>query len=665
MLKRITRLQNIGRFRDLSPPPDVELKRHTLIQGDNGLGKSTLVAVLRSLQSGDGGPIMARTTLDGDQGDRAGRVGQPAAKLLLTSGNVEFKDDAWSRPEHDIVVFDPVFINDNVYAGETVGTGQLRSLHGLVIGSGPVELAHRLDELDTALKQVTAEIRRRRDLLTGLVPSGMSLDEFLALEKNSGISAGIEEKERELRSFREAKRIADRPGLSELRIPCLSDRLEAVLSETPATQVSEAEGRVAAQLNLHRMDRHGETWLRTGLACVHDNSCPFCGQDLAAARELLEAYAACFDDSYGKLVQALDELEHHIESELGQSSASALETALQHNDLHVEFWSRYCGAGWPDPVAVHDARNRLGSLREALLALVEEKRLAPHRAPDSKTALRQARAELSALAADLAAYNEQACTSNRAICAARNAANASTVGPLEAELAYLRALELRNSKEVSKACRTYSDSLAVKSALTSEKTKLRRELGLRTAALIERFEKNLNRVLGDFGAGFRVGGMKEQYPGGVASTKWEILVKHVPVALGSSRTPAHEPQFGSVLSAGDRAVLALAFFLVHLAEDRNLARKLVVIDDPFGPLDESRRRTVVEKIARCGDLCGQLIVLSHDGRFLEQLGAVLRSGENQRAWLNVVRADRHCSSIVLQPVDAALELGAVDKVDHT
>ena len=52
MLKKVIALKNVGRFREFAATGDVELRRLTLIFAPNGLGKTTLCDVLRSLQSG-------------------------------------------------------------------------------------------------------------------------------------------------------------------------------------------------------------------------------------------------------------------------------------------------------------------------------------------------------------------------------------------------------------------------------------------------------------------------------------------------------------------------------------------------------------------------------------------------------------------------------------
>ena len=74
-LKKFLSIQNVGRFHNASAAGDVEFRKFTLIYGENGRGKTTICAILRSLQSGDGGHIVGRQTL--------GTVAAAGVKVLL------------------------------------------------------------------------------------------------------------------------------------------------------------------------------------------------------------------------------------------------------------------------------------------------------------------------------------------------------------------------------------------------------------------------------------------------------------------------------------------------------------------------------------------------------------------------------------------------------
>ena len=62
-LRKIIAIKNVGRFLNYSASGQVDLKRYNLIFAENGRGKTTVCAILRSLQAGDPAHILGRTTL--------------------------------------------------------------------------------------------------------------------------------------------------------------------------------------------------------------------------------------------------------------------------------------------------------------------------------------------------------------------------------------------------------------------------------------------------------------------------------------------------------------------------------------------------------------------------------------------------------------------------
>jgi energy-coupling factor transporter ATP-binding protein EcfA2 len=91
------------------------------------------------------------------------------------------------------------------------------------------------------------------------------------------------------------------------------------------------------------------------------------------------------------------------------------------------------------------------------------------------------------------------------------------------------------------------------------------------------------------------------------------------VDMGNSSTPLDQPSFKNTLSGGDRMTLALAFFFAQIADEKNKDQCIVVFDDPFNSQDRARRTYTINQIIRCGDEVGQVIVLSHDNRFLREM----------------------------------------------
>jgi wobble nucleotide-excising tRNase len=74
MLQRIISIKNVGRFRNSAAHGDVTFRRVTLIFAENGRGKTTFCAILRSLSRNTPAFVLGRTTLgsnDPPEGSRS------------------------------------------------------------------------------------------------------------------------------------------------------------------------------------------------------------------------------------------------------------------------------------------------------------------------------------------------------------------------------------------------------------------------------------------------------------------------------------------------------------------------------------------------------------------------------------------------------------------
>jgi wobble nucleotide-excising tRNase len=131
------------------------------------------------------------------------------------------------------------------------------------------------------------------------------------------------------------------------------------------------------------------------------------------------------------------------------------------------------------------------------------------------------------------------------------------------------------------------------------------------------------------------------------------LINQNAVDLGDATTPADRPSFKNTLSAGDRSTLALAFFLAQLEQDANRANKIVVFDDPFASMDSFRRNHTVHQIFRCGEICAQVVVLSHEPSFLKLLWD--RIAPADRKTLQLARIGEENTTIAEWDIEKAVQ----------
>ncbi|MEX2375276.1 MAG: AAA family ATPase, partial [Dehalococcoidia bacterium] len=439
-------------------------------------------------------------------------------------------------------------------------------------------------------------------------------------------------------------------------LPELPHELGALLGKTLEGVAEDAERRVTEQVAAHGMHARGEAWLSEGLRYSAQSSCPFCDQSLDGdAAALIAAYRAYFSEAYDQLRREVRTVRERIASDLGDRPVAAVESILSQNEGGHEFWSRYTEMASPRLPDAAQVGDTIRALRVAALALLDRKASSPLDAISLDTRYAEAVSAMARLRDDVGAYNARVASANEAIATRKAATASSDIQSVDVDLARLRASKKRHEMPTKAACEEYQRAEAEKTDIENAKAAVRTDLDGYTGQVIERYERKINQLLDDFNAGFRITRTSHGYPGGVASSSYQILINDTPVPLGDARTPVDQPSFRNTLSSGDRSTLALAFFLAQLHHDPDRGTKLVVFDDPFTSQDSFRRDCTVQKIKRCGEASQQVIVLSHDPRFLKRIWDRLDMHAAERKSLEMTRVGRLDTTICAWDIEEATQ----------
>jgi wobble nucleotide-excising tRNase len=272
MIDKIISIQNVGKFLKCSYSGDTSFCRITLVYAENGLGKTTFCAILRSLRDGEARLVEERTTL--------GQSTAPSVHLLCNGASCKFTAGRWDSAVSGIEIFDPTFINDNVHSGECVEHEHKKNLHRFAIGEEGVQLAKRIVELDGDIRQLNSEISSKKLQLQRHIVGAMEVDVFVDLKAIENIDIKIVECEREVATQRKADAILKKPLLSRIPFPEPEfDEIEKLLSKGIDNVADKAEHTVKQHI-LRCMDARGESWVGQGLQYIKEDFCPFCGQGL-------------------------------------------------------------------------------------------------------------------------------------------------------------------------------------------------------------------------------------------------------------------------------------------------------------------------------------------------------------------------------------------------
>lgn len=334
MIQTLNLLRNVGTFDSVDSGAQLPLSKVAVIYAENGRGKTTLAAILRSLASGDPVPVTERR--------RLGAQHPPHIIIAREGGQSMFQNGAWSAPFPNIVVFDDEFVAQNVCSGMKVEAGHRQKLHELIIGARGVNLHATLQEHVDRIEQHNRELQVRAGQIPANVRGTYTVDEFCALENQGGLDEAIQEAERALAAGTKADAIRQGAHFVPFTLPRFdTDALGTLLARDLPGLQADAAARV--QAHIAKLGRGGETWVGSGMTRVAGASegaasqtCPFCARDLGGS-ELIAHYQAYFSDAYRELRTAIDEQASAIEAaHSGEIQACGPQKSLNSFDIAAE-----------------------------------------------------------------------------------------------------------------------------------------------------------------------------------------------------------------------------------------------------------------------------------------------------------------------------------------
>ena len=611
MVETIQLVRNVGQFDSVSAGKSLPLLKLALLYAENGRGKTTLAAILRSLATGDPVLIGERRRLSATQPPHV------VLKMAGAGAPFVFENGAWSASFPDLAIFDDAFVAGNVCSGIEIAAEHRQNLYELILGAQGVSLNAALQTHVAKIDEHNRNLRAKGDAIPASARGDMTVDAFCALKAQPDIAKAIQEAERALAAGKSAQAVKAQPTFEAISLPAFDTvALDALLGRDLADLDATAVAHVQAHLTA--LGAGAERWVGDGMPRIAAASagrdhevCPFCAQDLRGS-PLIDHYRAYFSQGYSGLKTAIGEAIRGINATHGGDVPAAFERAVRVAVQGREFWKSFADVAAIDIDTAAVAR-AWKVARDGVLSALQAKQAAPldraslpaealdaiEKYDKLRAAVTVVSQGLQALNADLAIIKEKATTAN--------------VATLTADLEKLKAIEARHSPTAAPLCQAYLDEAAAKKAAEGLRDKARAALDTYRQTVFPAYEKAINEYLGKFNAGFRLGSVTSVNIRSGSSCSYNVLINNVPVGL--TATPG-DPSFRNTLSSGDRNTLALAFFFASLDRDPTLAQKVVVIDDPMTSLDDHRALTTVQEMRRLAAKVRQLIVLSHSKPFL-------------------------------------------------
>lgn len=627
MLKRISKIQNIGKFRSCNAAP-AELGKFSIIYGLNTYGKSTLTDIFKSLESNDNKEIKKRLSIPAGKGDQ-----EISLNFLVDNKetSVRYQNEVWSSNLEDGLkfhIFDEDFYHQNLFSSRAFTRSTKEQFSAFVLGKKGVDKANVISDKNKRKGEIT---RERTKLVKDVFQGIADLKTFLALPTDKSMAELEAERERlrekwvaKNKQHKDLQAILSRPQFRLVKAVSDFQSPIAALNETLKSTFTADDKDARRELNDHiekcfKSKDNAEAWIRQGLEQNDGKSCQFCGQGLSEqALHLLDQYRKSFDTSFKVFKsETVISLQKNEQLALQALPAQDTITIITENSklplIYTEFNS-------PEFQEMYVKLDQLGKDLIQLQELINEESEA-YKADASKLIQQKiqspehAVSEIEAinLISFLQNYNK-AIEEYNILGAELNGAYGSIKEKLKStdyakELAELKALgEAQNTLIKRLECNVQCSELSKNDTdielLEKEVSMLMAELQKEQSDYLDKFFNSLNKNFQKFGS------RDFELKRGI-NKQGNTPIYHLKVSFRGKEIS--ESNIDRIFSESDRRALALAVYWTALSNqsEEDLGRSIVILDDPVTSFDVNRRQAVHKEITDILDRTRQVIILSH------------------------------------------------------
>jgi len=265
VIEQFKYINNLGRFETFTGRIETALQPFTLVYSENGRGKTTLCALLRSLSTSDPEPLHARKRVSAKAG--------PHAVVTVSGLDRAFDGTAWGGPGPTVLVFDDHFTAANVCSGLEVAAGHRQSLHELVVGEEGVRLQRRVEALTQEIADHQRVIREKAREIPPETRGAYALDDFCALTEIPNIHEELREARLSTSVLRDQEKVRSTGEFTPIALPTLPaqevrDVLSTVLPDL------DAEALAAVSAHFEHLGERGERWVADGVRLASGEACP-------------------------------------------------------------------------------------------------------------------------------------------------------------------------------------------------------------------------------------------------------------------------------------------------------------------------------------------------------------------------------------------------------
>jgi len=605
MLERIDKIAKVGLFEAYAHSAGCEFGEVTLVYGENGVGKSTIAAILDSLRERNSAELVRRRSLPGDVA--------PSVVVTLDGRVYTFDGRNWDdQPPYDTLdIFYPGFVTRNVHAATGVDPEHRRNLCELILGRKAVEKVSRLADADDEARAALKEMNGIDKDLQLLIKKPDTLETFLGLSNDPNIVEQLEKTRAELKQAQSREAILARTVTGPVALPTIDAQQLAALLRKSEEGISEKAALLVRDHIKNHLDDQGEGWLGYGARHITDaDKCPFCAQDILGV-ELVAAIRSYFSEAYRNFATSLSEEIRTVRERLGLAAFPQIRASLLNQVAVAAQWTDEMAldqAGFESSLADAEVAWKRGAeLLDNVLALKSSRPLDKI----DPASIGEALAEYKRATDTLIGLNDILSLIGKKAQDRKAALSKADIAVIETRLHRLENQKTRFEPLAQSLLGKRNTLIEKRAKLDEEKTALKKFIDDHAATVVGRYQTGINYYLEHFGCDIRIESIEPRFPSGKASVQYTLKAHGHEIQLGVC---VDKPSFDTVLSEGDKYTLALSFFFARLKDHADLSGRVIVLDDPVNSLG-CTRRSLIEGVTReLRSRGAQVVVLTHDER---------------------------------------------------
>ena len=571
MIQGINDIKDFGKIKNFDSNTSVTFDKLNLIYSENAGGKSTISAALRSVSSNSPEFVNERQKL--------GSSNPPIFELSIkNSKNVRFSNGRWSKPIPEIVVFDDVYISENIYAGLVVSNQQRFNLQELILGKQGVELNQRLVSLEKDIEDYERILKDFDIQIPSDERPGLSVEEFAKLEIDYDPDKKIFNAVDDIAMYHLRKAQFKIPTIPPIELPTIDIiELESILQQKNPNVNSNSDS-----------SKNKQTPSETIRKTINNFNLKH-SEDIRV-NFLVNSKMFLFSRDYWNM-------DEQLSKEFFVNYSSIEEMWLQARDLTNSLLAQ-----------------KLENPSKVITLISHQRKTLEKHNSNCKT-LQEFNSAIIKINDITESLNAKSIESNLNI--------------LRNRLIQFTVAQSRKTPKISRACEDY---LATKTRIqTKEKQieKIQEKISSLKQEINPKHIDKINSILKKVNTNFEIVPAEDKDHSSANYINYNLQINEHSIPITANGSSQH---FKNTLSAGDRNTLAFAFFLAKLEIDGDIEKKIIVFDDPITSMDTNRIHFLQNRIAKLATEASCIIVLSHSKSFLRgiyKFSQELRTKQNK------------------------------------